>query len=372
MELGGLETILLAVIVLQLGYFLQRNIKLFRKYYIPAPFIGGIIFSILTSLNIINIIPANNLIPIFVSGFFVSIGLRVDRRVFKKHIGNQMFFLLLTIVIAFGQNIVGLLATKIFGSAPYNPVILGSAAFLGDHTLMNTYQGLEGLGDETIAIFKGISVLSILVGTICGAIMFKLFRNKMDTKDTIKIPAPTFNPMEFLKYITIFLGLTFIGLLPVKLGFGKYINPAGGGVLAGLIFNNLFCNSKERKLENPKINLLGNFSLSMLLVLNFMLLNFNTIKALSFKDYLIVLIQAALLMLFAYKIVFKLYKENLLALYVASGIVGFSIGYPPSTMSNIQAFTEQEGAIPPVLFIVPVVGAWLITIFNPLIISIFM
>ncbi|MBB6630035.1 sodium/glutamate symporter [Clostridium algidicarnis] len=374
MELNILQTLSLLIIFLVIGYALQRNVKVLKDNYVPAPVIGGLLFSIILAItkSSFNLKLDFSALPIFVAGFFLSIGLRIDFATFKKNLKLQLLFLVIVIAVALMQNVVSLGIGKIFGKSSYDIMVSGSLGLMGDHTLGGLIpKFLEG-GKPAMQSLASFSILSLYIGTIVGALFFKKLKNKVDLSKNLRIPSPTFTPPEFLQYILIFVAGIAISLLPTQYGFGKYINPAGGGFILGLILRWIFDASKVYEVKAPNVNLIGNFCLSMLLITTFSMFDITMIFKISLYNLVLMIIQIAWLVLVSYYVVFKLYNKNPLASYVATGLIGFSVGMPASTMSNLQCLTEREGALPIVLFIVPPVGAWLINIFNMFIIKLFL
>ncbi|MBU3206620.1 hypothetical protein KPL33_06480 [Clostridium algidicarnis] len=374
MELNILQTLSLLIIFLVIGYALQRNVKVLKDNYVPAPVIGGLLFSIILAItkSSFNLKLDFSALPIFVAGFFLSIGLRIDFATFKKNLKLQLLFLVIVIAVALMQNVVSLGIGKIFGKSSYDIMVSGSLGLMGDHTLGGLIpKFLEG-GKPAMQSLASFSILSLYIGTIVGALFFKKLKNKVDLSKNLRIPSPTFTPPEFLQHILIFVAGIAISLLPTQYGFGKYINPAGGGFILGLILRWIFDASKVYEVKAPNVNLIGNFCLSMLLITTFSMFDITMIFKISLYNLVLMIIQIAWLVLVSYYVVFKLYNKNPLASYVATGLIGFSVGMPASTMSNLQCLTEREGALPIVLFIVPPVGAWLINIFNMFIIKLFL
>ncbi len=374
MELNILQTLSLLIIFLVIGYALQKNVKVLRDNYVPAPVIGGLLFSILLSItkNYFNFKLDFSALPIFVAGFFLSIGLRIDLSTFKKNIKLQLLFLVIVIAVALMQNVVSLGIGKVFGKSSYDIMVSGSLGLMGDHTLGGLIpKFLEG-GKPSMQSLASFSILSLYIGSIVGGLLFKKLKDKVDLSKNLRIPAPTFTPPEFLQYILIFVAGIAISLLPTQYGLGKYINPAGGGFILGLILRWIFDSTKIYKIKAPNVNLIGNFCLSMLLITTFSMFDITMIFKIRLYNLVLMMIQLAWLIALSYYVVFKLYNKNPLASYVATGLIGFSVGMPASTMSHLQCLTEREGALPIVLFIVPPVGAWLINIFNVFIIKLFL
>ena len=96
MELNILQTLSLLIIFLVIGYALQRNVKVLKDNYVPAPVIGGLLFSIILAItkSSFNLKLDFSALPIFVAGFFLSIGLRIDFATFKKNLKLQLLLYL--------------------------------------------------------------------------------------------------------------------------------------------------------------------------------------------------------------------------------------------------------------------------------------
>ena len=373
MKFTAIQTVILLIIFLILGYTIKNKTSCLKKYYIPAPLIGGLIFAIILLIaNRFTKVDGDfSLTPIFVAGFFGTIGLRINKDTFKKGFKPQMIFLFFSSLILVIQNILSFSVGAILKKSHVESAILGSLGIGGDHTLLNTMPFLANDIKEKSDMLMGTSVSMLYVGTIVACILYAELSQNIDLSKTVKIKEPTFNPMSFLKNLAL-IGITiFIGMLPTKFGFGKYINPAGGGFLVGLVLRLIIDETKIYEIEVPSINLLGNFCLSMLLVSNYAMFNLKSILSLDFYSLILIILNTIIIILIAYYVVFKVYKKNAMAAYIAAGYVGFNLGMPASTMSTIQSITEKDGAIPMVLFIVPPVGAWMVTVINPFIMKLF-
>ena len=49
-DIDGIHTLLIAIVVLFIGVFLNRQVAILRNYNIPEPVVGGIVFAIFTSV----------------------------------------------------------------------------------------------------------------------------------------------------------------------------------------------------------------------------------------------------------------------------------------------------------------------------------
>ena len=353
---------------LLIGYTLQKRVPGLKVNFVPAPFIGGLICGLLmlTLAPYIALQLDTSLMVVFVAGFFASVGLRSNKTVVSQGFGKQMLFLVIVIGLAVLQNIVSIGLAASLGLGREGALLHGSLAFMGDAGLAPLY---KELGGANTPLLGGVSALAIVLGTLLGGQVFKRLQSKVDLTTTVRPPAAPFGPMELLKYLFIF-GLTIgLGFLPMQNGLGKWITPIGGSFLFGVIIRLVLDKTKWFELQVPHVNLIGNFSLSLFLTFVFATLKWDTLVNLTASSVLITLVQVGIVFLTAAYVIPKLYGNNALAAYIATGLPGFALGIPASTMSTLQCVAENMGAIPMVLFVVPPVGAWLIAVLNPYIIQ---
>ena len=82
------ESVGLAVLLLLLGKWLKSKIYFFRKYAIPSPVIGGLLFAFVTlflqSVHVLSFQFDNTLQSFFMTIFFTSIGFNVSLKLLYK------------------------------------------------------------------------------------------------------------------------------------------------------------------------------------------------------------------------------------------------------------------------------------------------
>lgn len=370
-SLNTIQTIALLILFILLGYFIQSKVSILKKLYFPAPFIGGLLLSVLIHILSpkIKITINYSLFTVFFTVFFASIGLRVDKNIFKNGILKQILFLFIVIFVAIMQNVFIITFGKIFGLSKRDMIIFSSLNLVGDASLANHAVALVGdNGSSFLSALSGVSVLCIILAIISCTIVFKLLEPKADFSETVKSSNPTFTTSKLLKYLLILFATTGIAYIPTQLGFGKWLSPLGGGFLAGIIIRFFLDKLNIFKIEFSHMNFIGNLFLSLLLVTGFASLNISTLSKVTPLAILIVLMQIAWLIAFSYFVVFRIYGKNTLAAYIATGLTGIGIGFPPNSLSSIQCCSEEKGAIPDLMFIVPPIGSWLIGLINPYIV----
>ena len=88
MELDSRQTIIVAILVLFLGKYLNNKIKVLREYNIPEPVTGGLVaslfFGLLFLLFNVNMVFDNRYRDILLILFFTSIGLSTELKSILK------------------------------------------------------------------------------------------------------------------------------------------------------------------------------------------------------------------------------------------------------------------------------------------------
>ena len=373
--LNAAQSVALVLAFLLKGYALQKYVPILKSNYVPAPFLGGLLLalSMLAVRPLLNITLDTTLVSIFATGFFASIGLRMNRAMIMQGLPKMALFLLLVVGVAVVQNILSLLTGTLLGIGPEEILLNGSLVFMGDATLAPLFQELGGSNDLLPAL-SAVSVLAVLVGTLAGGQVFKVLQKKADLSQTLKPPAPNFSSLELLRYLAVFSLSMALGFLPSQFGLGHWVSPLGGAFLAGLLIRlalDMSNMSKWMEVGLPSVNLLGNVSLSLFLTFMFATMQWQLLLQVGPFGVLMVVLNLVLLMLVTLYASQRIFGKSALTIYLAAGLPGFSIGIPASTMATLQCIKENHGALPLALFVVPPVGAWLITLLNPYIILFF-
>ena len=110
-KLDIFQTMALATCMFYLGKFLRGKIKFLNKYCVPAPVIGGLIFSlvilILKLTNIATVELDTTLQSIFMTAFFTTVGYTASVKILKKGGIKVGIFLGLAVILVICQDFLG-------------------------------------------------------------------------------------------------------------------------------------------------------------------------------------------------------------------------------------------------------------------------
>ena len=131
------QTLAAAVAVFFLGGFLKGKIPLFRKYCIPAPVIGGTIFSIVNCIlyteGIWNYSQDTVMQNWCMMLFFTSIGYMASLRLILR--GGYLVFKMgiMVAILILLQNLIGISMAHVFSLSPMMGLADGSIPLVGGH-----------------------------------------------------------------------------------------------------------------------------------------------------------------------------------------------------------------------------------------------
>ncbi|SJZ94771.1 sodium/glutamate symporter [Selenihalanaerobacter shriftii] len=368
-HLSSLETLAVATALLLLGYYLTKKVRVFKINYIPAPVIGGLLCALtvfgLKSLEIININFDISLKPLFFAGFFASIGFRTTSNMLRNNKTRLLLFLIFTVIVAFAQKIMAIYLAPILELDLIESLAESLAHMDGGMTKKLFVPALAKHGIPAVkAIFKGVVILSLTISSLIGGPLFRYLKRKYNLGQGKKTQAHSLTPPLLLKHITIYIITLILATGLSKILGGKLFPWHGSALIIASVWRNLDEKFEISKLNMYYLNVLGNISLSLCLILVFMNINFSLMQALHFKILILTLFQILLVIGIAV-IIFKVLGNNLVAALIAVGLPGFALGLPPATMSTLQSIQEDNGLVPEATFVVPVVGAWWILFINP-------
>ena len=157
-HMGTPGTLLMAVLLLVLGRWVQSHIRVLEKYFIPPPVIGGFIVSIVLSclayFRIIELEFDAFLQQMLMIAFFTTVGFTASLKFLKKGGKFVVLFLFCATGLLILQNIVAILLAWIMGKDTSFGMALGSITMTGGHGTAAAFapllEGKFGLQNATV------------------------------------------------------------------------------------------------------------------------------------------------------------------------------------------------------------------------------
>lgn len=394
MELTGIQTLNIAILVLFLGKFLNTKVSFLRDYNIPEPVSSGLIVCTVTwliyaisGLEISFDLAARDILLIY---FFAGIGLNSDLRSLLA--GGKPLIILIgaTVVFMFMQNLTGIGAAKFFGLDGAVGILGGTTSLIGGHgtaiawtpTFRDEY-GIPNASEIGIACATfGLILASLMGGPIARILINK---NKLEPK-VVSQPDVGIVHEQSHSQINTYSFLNTWLLLNVSLGLGTLIQESlkKAGLQLPLFVCCLFgaialTNTIPRIFPKWKwpagsrsLALISDISLGIFLAMSLMSLQLWTLAGLAGPILGILAAQFLIAFSFALFVVFRLMGKDYEAAVICSGFGGISLGSTPTAMANMTAVTKQYGAAHKAFIIVPLVCGFFVDLANAVIIKSFL
>ncbi len=411
-----LQTLGLSVLAFLVGIQVKSKVKIFQTYFIPAPVIGGLVFSLLIFFlhqgHLLEVKLDNSLQDFFMNLFFTCIGFTCSMAVLKKS-GRLGAFLAASIVATLlVQDLIGVSLASLLGLNPLLGLPMGSISMSGGlGSALSFGPILEEAGAVgATAIGAASATFGLVLGSLVGGpVANRLIRkNHLQSEGEKKLPGLFKEPeTKVFTEKTIFSSV-FLVLIAAFLGtyLGKILNLTGlkfpyyvGCQFSGAILRNLLDAAKEKgfltegsrnlsgSLKGPEginptrtlyfdfdmdgIDLLGKISLNLFLSMAIMNLNIKQLFNLALPMVALLLAQTIAMMAWAYWVDFNLLGKNYDAAVMAAGHCGVGLGQTPNAIANMATIIENHGPAPVAWFLLPVVMAIAINLMNPVIITVF-
>ena len=379
-----IQTLGLAVSVYMLGRWIKNRVTLFQKYFIPAPVIGGLICSILIFIGkitgLFTVEMTGTLQDFFMNIFFTGTGFTCSLAVLKKSgkLGAKLAVGAVLFLVV--QNLVGVSLAGVFGINKLLGVAMGSISMSGGvgsgASFGPTLEALGAEGGTTIGV--AAATFGLLLGSLTGGPVAERLIKKHGLKSTGEAAAQekaavhALNEKTFFDSVLLMLLAAFIGsyisklLSMTGLNFPYYVGLLFGGALVRNI-----ADYTGRQLRMYEIDVISNTSLNLFLSMALMSLDINRLIGLALPMIVILIAQAAVMMLWAYFITFNTTGKDYDAAVMAAGHCGVGLGQTPNAVANMSAVIEKNGPALTVWFVLPVVTVIFINIMNPIIITAF-
>lgn len=389
-HLDILQTLAVAVIVLFVGRFVKKYIKILENLCIPDPVVGGLLFSLLTlaghSSGLLTFELDTTLQNVFMTVFFTAVGFTCDVRVLFRY-GKRaiQFTILLTLLVIF-QNAIGMGLAKAFNIHLLLGLCTGSASMTGGHGTAGSFAPLfESLYGCDGALLVGMAAATFglvsggLIGGPVGNFLVRRHglaevaasRRNDPTQAAAheqELPLSAKGMTLAANQIIICMGigtLIYLALKLVGITFPSYV----GGMVMGVVLRNISVYTHAFHTPLPEIDCIGNISLSLFVSMALMSLKLWELKALALPMIVTLAAQVVFIVLFMIFVGYYILGKDYDAAVMVTGFCGFGLGAMPNGVSNMQAFTKKWGPSPTAFFVVPGVGSVIIDVVNALILT---
>lgn len=396
LKLDPITTLAIASLLYLLGVYIINHVSILKKLCIPAPVIGGLLFSVLVAIldstHILIIKLDSEFIQnFFMLAFFTTIGLGASLKLLRLGGKLLIIYLVFCSILAVCQNIISVSLAKVLNIPPLLGLTAGSMSMEGGHGNAAAYgQTIRDMGfDSALTAALAAATLGLVAGGLIGGPIVKYLITKYNLKpehaENQKLNYNNMNSDKYLhnrmKPLTIFF-LQFT-IVVICMAVGSYLGNTFsdvtginipiyvGAMFIAVIIRNISEYADLHLIDMKFVDNIGDVSLSLFLSVALMSINLTDIYQLALPLTIIVLVQVIFLVLFSVFFVFKGLGKNYDAAVMIGGFLGHGLGATPNAMANLDVITKKFGPSPKSYLIVPIVGAFLIDLIGVTIITIF-
>lgn len=386
-EINQITTVFLAVALFALGGWLINKIGFLKRFCIPAPVVGGLLFAalatILKTTGVLEISLDTSLQSLFMITFFTTIGLGASFKLVKLGGKLLIIYWLSCGFLALMQNVIGVSLAKLMGIHPLIGMMAGAVSMEGGHGAAAAFgQTLEDLGiSSAMTIGAAAATCGLVAGGLIGGPIVKYLVGKYNlTPDEQETEEVDFENKK--EQITSDSFFTQVLLITFCMAVGTYVgtlfSEATGFVLPGyvgsmfvaVLVRNIMDKIKPEAINMKSISLIGDVTLGVFLSMALMSIKLWEIADLALPLFIIVFVQVFFIVLFSIFVLFKILGKNYDAAVMVAGFAGHGLGATPNAMANMSAVVQRFGPSQKAFLVVPIVGAFLIDVFGiPIIIT---
>ena len=402
LQLDMFQSAGVGVAALLLGMLLTRWIPFLKRFCIPSPVSGGLVFSLLTLLFYslgVECTFNGTVKDLCMMLFFTSVGFQSDMKALKQGGKPLLVMIALVAVLIAAQNLIsvgiarGLHLSPLFGMSAGSIPMSGGHGTSGGFSPLLEELGLTGASSITMAAATFGLVAGSLLGGPLGEALIRRHHlaEPSASSDVMKgIEATEASPnarekgslseesafREFLiaaceLFVAMALGTGVSKLLALTgITFPTYF----GSLLVACLMRNLLGLSPRitEKLCVGRIVSIGDVCLQLFLGMAMASLRLWELASLALPLCLILVAQVAFMALYGAFVAFPLLGKNYDGAVLVSGLCGFGLGATPNAMANMSAVCYKYRYTVNPFIIVPVIGAMFVDIINTGIITLFL
>jgi len=392
LELDGRQTLIIAILVLFLGKYLNKRVKFLREYNISEPVTGGVVASIVFGALyffadtefVFSLNQRDQLLIIF----FTTIGLSSRFSTLIEGGKSLVILLICAVAYLFLQNLIGISVISATGLDKVVGLIGGSVSLSGGHGTAIAWASvfIDEYGiSNAMEIGIACATFGLVLGGLIGGPIAKFLINRNNLQPTSKVEELSvgikheeedvninyFNVLNTMLVICIAIGLGII-LNKLVTSFGAKLPMFVTCLFAGIVLTNTLpyiFKKMSWPTGTPSLALISELSLGLFLGMSLMSLQLWTLIDLAGPILILLVCQVVVITVFVLFIVFNLMGRDYDAAVMSAGYAGLALGATPTAIANMEAVTKKFGASPRAFIVVPLVGAFFIDIANAIIIK---
>ena len=372
----------ISIVVLYIGLYLNKKIKLLERNYIPPSVTGGILCSFIIAIiyktSGLEISFDMQIRDLLLLVFFSTIGLSANFKTLANGGKALMTLCAIAFVFLIIQDLTGIGIAKLLDAHLGYGLMAGSVSFAGGHgTAIAWGAEAEKVGlQDAAAIGIVFATFGLIAGGILGGPIAKhlIKKYQLDAvpnadelgKQSIKNEAIKIQTLDHT--LAVILALTACVIAGQSINeflFSKGVLLPGflTAMLVGIIITNSLDFFKI-KLYSPAVNRVNDVSLNVFLTMSLMSMQLWVLTGAAGAIIVALFAQMLVMTLFAAFIVFRFMGKNYDAAVITSGFVGLGLGATPVAIANITEITRRFGPSIKAFLVIPLVGAFFIDIFN--------
>lgn len=394
LELTMVQSAGWAVILLILGQWIKDRFYFFQRFAIPAPVIGGFLFSIvnlvLNQTGILTIEFDTTLQSFFMVIFFTTVGYGASLKVLREAGSKVGLFLLVATGLCIFQNIVAVALAPVVNIEPALALMTGSTPMTGGHGVSGGIAPLVEatgvVGAETVAYTAatfGLIAGSLMGGPLANRLIIK--HNLMEKEAShdvnintslLTIPTRKLNPESLLhgfimilvamflgSYLTDFINY-LVGQLTDRAAFPSYMGPMLIAITLRYISDRRNSKPYQELVPDQEVEALGNIGLNVFLAMALMNIKLWQLADLALPLIVLLGAQVILMWVWANFVTFRVMGRDYDAAIITAGHCGFGMGATPNGIANMASLVAKYKASKLSFFILPIVGGMFIDFTN--------
>ncbi|QCB29380.1 sodium/glutamate symporter [Corynebacterium endometrii] len=392
-EMSLVQSAGFAMILLILGMWLKNRIYIFERFAIPAPVIGGFLFSLVNLVfyqtGILTLTFDVTLQSFFMIVFFTTVGYGASIKVLKAAGPKVGLFLVLATGLTIFQNAVAFGLAPVVGLPADLALMSGSVSMTGGHGVSGgiapLVEAAGTAGAETVAYTSatfGLVAGSLMGGPLANRLItkYKLMEQKsaeVDIDESIlqksnrRLRGDRIMHAFVMILLAMFAGSYIsdamnaaVQNLTDKAAFPAYVGPMLVAIVLRYINDSREQKEYKELVPVDEIEVVGTVGLNIFLAMALMNIKLWELASVAVPLLILLLGQAILMWLWANFVTFRFMGKDYDAAVLAAGHCGFGMGATPNGMANMDSVVSKFRQSRLAFFILPIVGGMFIDFVN--------